>query len=120
MNKSTVIFLIIVILLVIGITALGTAYFIQERKITVLEDTVGLCNNYGKIVNFEKLFIEKVLASNGAVSYEDRLKLETAVVDTKDEDIIAQWQKFLASTNEQEAQQGVVGLLKLFSAKLNY
>ena len=71
------------------------------------------------ILAFEKLFIEKVLASKGEVSYEDRLDLESAVQKTKDSQIKDNWQGFLNSTTEIEAQKNAVDLLKLITEKIS-
>jgi len=71
------------------------------------------------ILAFEKLFIEKVLASKGEVSYEDRLDLESAVQNIKDNQIKDNWQVFLNSTTEIEAQKNALDLLELIAKKVS-
>ena len=64
--------------------------------------------------------MDKVLKYKGEITYQDRLSLENAVVNTKDNTIIDGWHNFLASTTEADAQQRVLVLLDLFAAKLAY
>lgn len=69
-------------------------------------------------VEFTRLFIEKVLNADAEVSFDDRLKLETMVRDLKDNEVLAEWQQFLASKDEQEAQRGVRRLLMLLVSRI--
>ncbi|MBI4094226.1 MAG: hypothetical protein HY436_00270 [Candidatus Liptonbacteria bacterium] len=65
-----------------------------------------------KILGFGRLFVDKVLNAEGEVSFEDRLALENAVRDIKDDAVLARWQAFIASRTEREAQEGVKRLLE--------
>lgn len=65
-----------------------------------------------KILDFTELFIEKVLQAEGEVDFETRLGLENAIRNLKDEEISIQWQKFIESKTETEAQIEVKNLLK--------
>jgi len=90
----------------------------------LLQNDVGrfsdMSRNNGKIAIFNTLFIQKVLKSQGEVSLEDRLKLENAVYDIGDSQIVDEWHSFLASQTEQEAQIGVLDLLTMLSNKIAY
>ena len=105
---------ILVILLTAGIY-FGIRYFIILEKANILSEQRDVS---AKILNFENLFINKVLKSQGEVSYQDRLKLENAVASIGDSYITSQWQTFLASKTEAEAQQNVLNLLNTFVQRI--
>ena len=71
-----------------------------------------------KVVNFLKLFIDKVLKADKEIDFETRLQLENGVRDLNDKEILAAWQKFTASKTEAEAQLEVNSLLTLLVGKL--
>jgi hypothetical protein len=100
----SIIIFILVAVLIFGSGFYAGKYFYQPDK---------------NILIFEKLFIEKVLETKGAVGYEDRLNLETAVQNTKDSQIQDKWQVLLNSATEVEAQQNTFDLLKLIAEKLS-
>ena len=68
--------------------------------------------------SFLNLFIEKVLKSNQEITFEDRLKLENAVRDINDPEILATWEQFTGGTNEAENQKGVKELLATLVKKI--
>ena len=74
----------------------------------------------GKIIAFDTLFIQKVLKAQGEVSSEDRLRLENAVYETGDTQIVEEWHLFLASQTEEEAQSRALELLTMLSSKIVY
>ena len=116
MIKITTIILIVIILALLA----GNVYrYLQYSSVKEQLDNVSKNNQVNtKIVAFGKLFVEKVLVDVGEVSYEDRLKLENAVVDTQDQDIIDEWHAFLNSKTEADAQVGTKNLLSLFINKI--
>ena len=71
-----------------------------------------------KIINFASLFIKKVLQANTEVDFETRLSLENAVRELKDEEVMAEWQNFVASKTELEAQNSVKKLLGILIDKV--
>jgi hypothetical protein len=71
-----------------------------------------------KIINFLKLFITKVLKAEGEVDFETRLKLENAVREIQDKEILDQWIKFTESKTEDESQKNVKDLLEILVNKL--
>jgi hypothetical protein len=64
---------------------------------------------------FLKLFVEKVLGTNGVVSFEDRVKLENDVRALGDEQVITQWEAFVDSQDGEEAQQKAILLMSLLT-----
>lgn len=68
-------------------------------------------------MDFNKLFIEKVLKAEEKIDFEERLKLENMVRNLNDEEILIQWQKFTESKTETEAQDNVKDLLYILVNK---
>ncbi len=71
-----------------------------------------------KTLEFAKLFVDKVLLTKSEVSFDDRLKLENAVRELNDGEILGEWNKFVNSKNETDAQEAVKGLLGLLVHKI--
>lgn len=69
------------------------------------------------MLHFARLFVDKVL-TQGNVSFEERLQLENAVRDTKDEELLKLWSSFLESKTEAEAQEKVKALLTTLLKKI--
>lgn len=72
-----------------------------------------------KISAFQKLFVDKVLKSDGDVDFDTRVLLQNSVNDTGDKDVIEAWNSFLRAKTEDEGQARVKDLLSLLSSKLN-
>lgn len=70
-----------------------------------------------KSLLFLQAFIQKVLRSKEEVSFETRLQLENDVRELNSQQILAQWQKFVNSQTEDEAQANVKELLDLLSTQ---
>ncbi len=71
-----------------------------------------------KVLEVSKLFIEKVLKAETEVDFETRLKLENAVRNLGDQEIMNQWQKFVNSKTEIQAQIEVKNLLEILVNKI--
>ena len=67
---------------------------------------------------FMKLFIDKVLGTNGVISFEDRVKLESDVRDLGDTALVDMWESFVASADGEEAQKRAVQFMSLLSSKM--
>ncbi|MCK4520627.1 hypothetical protein KAT95_02040 [Candidatus Parcubacteria bacterium] len=70
-------------------------------------------------MNFIKFFIEKVLKAENEVDFETRLKLKNAVRNLSDEEILNQWNKFVESKTENEAQEEAKNLLEMLINKIS-
>ncbi|MGA2418356.1 MAG: hypothetical protein ABSF55_03910 [Candidatus Staskawiczbacteria bacterium] len=115
-NKAWgIISVVVIILLLAGNIFLGIKYYLAEVQAQKVSSVSGVNQN---VLTFEKLFVEKVLKTQGEVSYEDRLNLENAAANTKDSAIIDAWHNFLASATEADAQQKVLVLLSMFQDKI--
>jgi len=126
MNKQKLIIILIIILIVMNIFLLYR-YLLITKEIEKMKVASNLPeknavifpnNKNERIVNFLKLFITKVLKAEGEVDFETRLKLENAVREIQDKEILAQWIKFTESKTEDEAQKNVKDLLEILVNKL--
>lgn len=117
MNKSKV-FLVIIFILLAGNLLLGARWFIVHKELSQQQTVLEVQETSSKILDFTKFFIEKVLKAEAEVDFETRLKLENAVRNLEDEEILAQWQKFIESRTEIEAQEEVKNLLEVLIGKL--
>ena len=69
------------------------------------------------ILAFQKLFVDKILKSDGVVDYDTRRELEQAVGKTNDDAVIAAWNAFLLAKTETEGQAKVKDLLSTMADK---
>lgn len=72
----------------------------------------------GKFLAFGQLFIKDVLEAENEIDFETRLKLENAVRDLNDEELLNQWKLFVASQDEASAQKEIRNLLKILMNKI--
>lgn len=115
-NKNTT--AIIIGLLVIGNIFFALNYFYVFRQLQVIKSTEKKVEFNQKVVDFASLFIKKVLQAEQEVDFETRLSLENSVRDLKDEEIMAEWQNFVGSRTEAEAQDSVKKLLGILITKV--
>jgi len=71
-----------------------------------------------QISRFLKFFIDTVLNTKGGISTEDRLKLENDIHQIHDQDLIKQWDVFVASKDGKEAQVNAVKLMSMLGSKM--
>lgn len=118
MKKSQIIFVIILVLLA-GNIFFAVKYLAVQNEFRQTQVALETQKTNEKVLDFTKLFIEKVLKSKTEVNFETRLKLENAVRNLDDKEILSQWQKFTESKTETEAQNQVKNLLELLINKIN-
>jgi hypothetical protein len=126
MNKQKLIIILIIGLIVMNIFLLYR-YLLITKEIEKIKIASSLPEKNAvifpntkneRIINFLKLFITKVLKAEGEVDFETRLKLENAVREIQDKEILDQWTKFTESKTEEEAQKNVKDLLEILVNKL--
>lgn len=117
MNKPKTILIIILILLA-GNIFLGAKYFSVVKELRQTQATLQTQTTNEKVLEFTKLFIGEVLKAQNEVDFDTRLKLETAVRNLGDEEILNQWQKFVDSKTESGAQEEVKNLLEMLVGKI--
>jgi hypothetical protein len=109
-NQKTILNRALIVILLAGNIFLGFQYFTLKKKIEVTSQNQVMNE---KILSFTQLFIEKVLKTETEVDFETRLKLENAVRDLNNEEILIKWQKFTESKTEVDAQVEVKDLLQM-------
>ena len=67
---------------------------------------------------FMKFFIDKVLGTNGTISFEDRVKLEADIRGLGDQALLSQWEAFVSSTDSETAQETAVKLMSMLASKM--
>ena len=117
-NRKTIL-TIIILLLVAGNVYFGFKYSTVQKELRQTQTALENQKINEKVVEFTKLFIDQVLQTQTEVDFEARLKLENAVRNLNDKEILTQWQKFTDSKTEAEAQKEVKNLLGLLVNKIN-
>ena len=117
MNKLIISYFFITMLLVSNLFFIIKNATLQ-KEVLEIKRPIEIQEINEKVLNFTKFFIEKVLKAEKEVDFETRLKLENAVREIGDPEILAQWQKFIDSKTEIEAQQEVKNLLELLVSKI--
>lgn len=110
--------IVVVGVLLIGNVFLGLNYLPAVKELRDLKSTQAKVELNQKVIRFTSLFIKKVLQAEREVDFETRLSLENAVRDLKDEEIMAQWQNFVSSKTEGDAQTSVKSLLGMLVSKI--
>ncbi len=110
-NKR-IVFSVIIIVLFSGNVLLASQCYILSKSLQANNVLLLASARNEKILNFTKLFIKKVLKAETEITFEDRLQLENAVRDIGNKDISGQWQKFVDSKGEAQAQTEVKNLLE--------
>lgn len=119
MIKQKTILTIIILLLLASNIFFGYKYFAWQKELETTKATLKTQQINEKTLEFTKLFIEKVLKAEKEVDFETRLKLENAVRNLGDEEILNQWQKFSESKAEADAQENVKELLEMLVSKIH-
>lgn len=115
---SKKIILIIILILLAGNVFFGYKYFVARGELYEVQAVLKTQQINERVLEFTKLFIKEVLEAETEVNFETRLKLENAVRNLENSQIMAQWQKFVESQTENEAQQEVKNLLEALVNKI--
>lgn len=115
-------FLAVIFLVLLGSNLLfAVMYFQATKELEGAKITLSTQRYNAKYLDFLKMFIKLVIKSDKEVDFDTRLKLENAVRQLKEEyndmEILAQWQKFVNSQNEADAQKNVKELLSMLVDK---
>lgn len=113
------VFLVLVILILLaGNVFFWMRYSAVQQELEKAKETLAVQEINEKVLDFAKLFIEKVLKTESEIDFENRLILENAVRNLGDEEVLNQWQKFTGSQTEAESQIEVKNLLELLVSKI--
>jgi len=108
----------VILVLIVGNLVFGVLWFYAQKDFAACQTKITAQQTNTKIIDFAGLVVEKVLKAQGEVSFDDRLQLENMVRETKDSELLAQWNKFTSSKDEGSAQQEMKNLLGLIIGKL--
>jgi hypothetical protein len=117
-NKNRLVFIIIIGALIVGNAFFALNYFVVAKELQEVQTTETKAELNSKVINFTSMFIKKVLQADKEVDFETRLSLENAVRDLEDEQIMKEWQNFIGSSTEAEAQNSVKSLLGILIGKI--
>ena len=87
--------------------------FINNAQKTITEDQTNVVIKI-KAARFLKTFIDKVLNTQNAITFEDRVQLENEVLQLHDPVLTTAWNEFVASKTSKEGQTNAVNLMALF------
>ncbi len=113
MDKKRLIIIIIITLALCGNVYLGMMYTLQRMETARVQRQFIVQQTNERALTFTKLFVEKILGETGEITFDDRLRLENAVRELNDKDIFSQWQKFVTSENDADAQHNTALLLSM-------
>lgn len=110
--------LIIILILLASNIFFGYKYFSTTKELKETQAQLVTQKTNGAVLDFTKLFVKNVLMANSEVNFDTRLKLENAVRNLGDAEILAKWSAFVDSKTADEAQNGVKNLLEVLVSKI--
>jgi len=119
-KENKTILITIILLLIISNVFFGFKYLTVQKELQQIQAVLKTQKTNEKVLDFAKLFIQKVLKAKGEIDFETRLRLENAVREIKDKEILEKWKNFTNSQTEEEAQENVKDLLEILVDKINY
>ncbi|MDP9249492.1 MAG: hypothetical protein M3M85_03225 [bacterium] len=117
-NHKRLPLIVLVGALLVGNTFFGLNYFLEKSELDQLKSSQAKAEVNSKVLNFTYMFIKEVLQADNEVDFETRLSLENAVRGLEDEEVVAEWQTFVGSKTEAEAQNSVKRLLEVLVGKI--
>jgi hypothetical protein len=117
-NNKRVFLLVVIGVLLIASVFFGLKYSEASSELAELKSKESKVEMNAEVIDFTTMFIEEVLQADSEVDFETRLSLENAVRGLEDEEIMAEWQKFVGSKTEAEAQESVKRLLGMLMSKI--
>lgn len=109
---------IVIVLLFASLIVVGGKYYYDLKTFRQASVLIAQQAEKEKVIDFLKLFTNKVLEGVGEVSFDDRLQLENAVRDMDDSNIFKIWQDFTNSKDENRTQKNLKKLLGTLIRKL--
>ncbi|MEK7625695.1 MAG: hypothetical protein AAB467_05125 [Patescibacteria group bacterium] len=116
--KSKILLFAVISVLVAGNIFFGLQYISALKTLDATKFAASTQVYNEKNILFLKLFVKSVIKSDTEVNFETRLKLENAVRELNDPQILAVWQSFVDSKTEADAQQNVKNLLDILVDKV--
>ncbi|MFA7171383.1 MAG: hypothetical protein WC180_05290 [Candidatus Paceibacterota bacterium] len=119
MTKQKLVAIVIVLLLICSNIFFAFKLNEEKRVSEQLRADLLAADAELPIIEFNQLFVDKVLRAEGEVSFETRLELENKVRDLNDAEMLEQWNRFVNASDEAEAQSEVKELLSLLAQRMN-
>ncbi len=107
--------LIITILLIMSLIV-NLILVTSNRKIERnYRDSIKTNQKISSVLNFQKIFVDKILNSKGEVKYEDRKEIDRLASNTNNQNLINSWNDFVLAKTEYEAQNKVREILYIIA-----
>ena len=116
-NKKQMTIIIVFAVLIVSNLYFGLRYVSAKGELANARTIIAAKQGNNQTLDFLKMFVKDVIKSDKEVDFDTRLKLENAVRELNDKDILARWQAFVDSKDEIEAQENVKDLLELLIVK---
>ena len=109
---------VVAVILVLASVFFAWQYFATKQELQQARAQLKQNVFHRNTLEFTKAFVNKVLNARQEVSFDDRLRLENMVRDLNDKQVLDQWNKFVGSQTESDAQEQVKILLSLLLSKI--
>jgi hypothetical protein len=117
-DLSRALLIVVALILLVGNVFFWLKYSATQKELLKTTQALETQKTNENLLNFAELFIDTVLKAEGEIDFETRLQLENAVRNLNDNEILAQWQEFVGSKTEIEAQEEVKNLLEILVSKI--
>ena len=116
-SSSTLI--VLVIILLAGNIYFATQYVGSIKKENAAKSAVtSASDTQSQTVQFLKLFVNTVFINKNPISNDDRISLESGVIQLNDEAITKEWQAFSTSKDAKTSQAEALKILGMLIEKL--
>ena len=120
MNKQNSFIAIIIIVSVAATIFFVYRYFGALKILEEADAKLQVQTVNGKVLDFGKIFVQKVLKAEKEIGFEERLLLESTVRGLGNDEILKKWKEFIDSKTEVEAQKAVKDLLEAIFANIKF
>jgi hypothetical protein len=110
----------LLMIILVGLNIFFSIQYTQNMKLNDAKEAAESAKTEERLKTsrFMKLFVDKVLGTNGTISFDDRVKLESDIRSLGDQALVKQWDLFVASKDSDSAQKNAVTLMSLLSSKM--
>lgn len=112
--------LLLIILMSVSLPANGMMVFLVFQDIEIANQKEQNLQANLKVLNFRNLFTENVLLADREIDFDTRLKMETAVRDLQDPEILTQWKIFTETESREDANTQAKKLLRILINKTSF
>lgn len=116
-NRKQIIIVAVFVALVASNLYFGLRYASARGELSTARAIIIAKQENNRTLDFLQMFVRNVIKSDKEVDFDTRLRLENAVRELNNDDVLVGWQAFVNSKDEIEAQQNVKELLDLLVVK---